>query len=83
MQTGRDKREGLRSDCFPIALWRYLRSEPPQMKKGTWCAQFFDHWDDVLPSRVMIITANNEDEAVDKAASQMGNAARIEFARVA
>ena len=52
------------------------------MKKGTWCAQFFDHWDDVLPSRVMIITANNEDEAVDKAASQMGNAARIEFARV-
>ena len=52
------------------------------MKKGTWCAKFFDDWDDALPSRLMIIAANTEDEAVDKAADQMGGAARIEFARV-
>ena len=45
----------------------------------TWCVDFFDKWDDASPSRSMIISANSEDEAVDKAAAQMGDAVRIEF----
>jgi hypothetical protein len=37
-------------------------------------------WDDALPSRSVTISADNEDEAVD-IATQMGDAARIEFTR--
>jgi len=48
-------------------------------QKGTWCAGIFDNWDDALPSRSLMISANSEDEAVDRAAAQMGDAARIEF----
>ena len=51
------------------------------MKEATWRADFFDKWDDTSPSRSVIISANSEDEAVDKAATQMGDAARIEFTR--
>jgi len=50
-------------------------------KNVTWCVDFFDKWDDASPSRSMIISANSEDEAVDKAAAQMGDAVRIEFTR--
>jgi hypothetical protein len=48
----------------------------------TWRADFFDDTDDALPSRSVFISADNEDDAVDKAVAQMGNAIRIEFTRV-
>ena len=48
---------------------------------ATWRADFFDGWDDTFPSRSATICADSEDEAVDKAAAQMGDAARIEFIR--
>jgi hypothetical protein len=41
------------------------------MKRGTWRADFSDDPDDLLPSRSAIISADNEDEAVDKAATQI------------
>ena len=47
----------------------------------TWRADFFDGWDYALPSRSVTIYPDSEDEAVDKAAAQMGDAARIEFTR--
>ena len=47
----------------------------------TWRADFFDKWDDASPSCSVIISANNEDEAVDKAVTQMDDAVRIEFTR--
>jgi hypothetical protein len=47
----------------------------------SWLADFFDGWDDALPSRSVTIYADSEDEAVDKAAAQIGDAARIEFTR--
>jgi hypothetical protein len=43
-------------------------------------ADFFNKWDDALLSRSVTISADNEDEAVD-IATQMGDAARIEFTR--
>jgi len=46
---------------------------------ATWWADFFDNWDDTFPSRSVMICANSEDEAVDKAAAQMGDAVQIEF----
>jgi hypothetical protein len=49
--------------------------------KTTWKADFFDNWDDASPSRSMTIAADSEDEAVDIAAAQMGDAARVEFTR--
>ena len=48
----------------------------------TWRADFFDDMDDALPSGSAIISADSEDDAVDKAAAQMGDAIRIEFTRV-
>jgi len=48
----------------------------------TWRADFFDGWDDLLPSRSMMIYADSEEEAVDEAAEQMGYAARVEFTRI-
>jgi len=48
----------------------------------TWREDFFDDMDDALPSRSAIISADSEDDAVDKAAAQMGDAIRIEFTRV-
>jgi hypothetical protein len=48
----------------------------------TWRADFFDDTDDALPSRSVIISVDSEDEAVDKAAAQMGDAVRVEFTRV-
>jgi hypothetical protein len=51
-------------------------------KVGTWCAKFFDNWDDDLPSRLLIIPADTEDEAVDQAAAEMGEAAHVDFSRV-
>jgi hypothetical protein len=51
------------------------------MNRATWRADFFDSWDDVAPSRSVMIRADSEDEAVDQAAAQMGGAARIEFTR--
>jgi hypothetical protein len=45
----------------------------------TWRVDFFDDWDDVSPSRSMIITANSEDEAVEMAAVHMGDATHVEF----
>jgi hypothetical protein len=44
-------------------------------------ADFFDYWDDALPSRSVTIYADSEDQAVDKASAQMGDAVRIEFTR--
>jgi hypothetical protein len=51
-------------------------------KQGIWCAEFFDNWDDASPSRLIIVTAGSEEEAVDQAAAQMGSAARVDFVRV-
>jgi hypothetical protein len=48
----------------------------------TWRADFFDDTDDALPSRSAIIWADSEDDAVDKAAAQIGDAIRIEFTLV-
>ena len=48
----------------------------------TWRADFFDDTDDALASRSVFISADNEDDAVDKAVAQMGNAARVEFIRM-
>jgi hypothetical protein len=48
---------------------------------ATWRADFFDNWDDTLPSRSVTICADDENDAVDKAAAQMGSMARIEFTR--
>jgi hypothetical protein len=48
----------------------------------TWRADFFDDPDDRSPSRSVIISADNEDEAVEKAVVQMGEAKRVEFSRV-
>ena len=45
----------------------------------TWRADFFDDTDDALPSRSAIISADSEDDAVDKAAAQMGDAVLVEF----
>jgi hypothetical protein len=47
--------------------------------KKTWRADFFRDPDDTSPSRSVIISADSEDEAVDKAAAQMGDAVRVEF----
>ena len=52
------------------------------MKQGTWRADFFDDTDDLLPSRSVIISADSEDDAVDQATAQMGDAVRVEFTRV-
>jgi hypothetical protein len=49
--------------------------------KKTWRADFFDDTDDILPSRSAIISADSEDEAVDLAIAQMGNAVHIQFTR--
>jgi hypothetical protein len=48
----------------------------------TWRADFFDDTDDALPSRSMIILADNEDDAVNKAAAQMIDAVCVQFSRV-
>ena len=48
----------------------------------TWRADFFDDMDDALPSGSAIISADSEDDAVDKAAALMGDAVRVEFTRV-
>ena len=48
----------------------------------TWRADFFDDTDDALPFRSVIISADNEDDAVDKAVAQMGDAVCVEFTRV-
>jgi hypothetical protein len=50
--------------------------------KKTWRADFFRDPDDTSPSRSVIISADSEDEAVDKAAAQMGDAVRIEITPV-
>jgi hypothetical protein len=52
------------------------------MKQSAWRADFFDNWDDAFPSRSVTISADTEEEAVDKAAALMGGAARIEFAPI-
>jgi hypothetical protein len=46
---------------------------------ATWRADFFDDWDDASPSRSMIISANSDDEIVNEAESQIGDAVRLEF----
>jgi hypothetical protein len=46
-----------------------------------WQADFFDNSDDPSPSRSMTIAANSEDEAVEKAAAQIGDASHVEFSR--
>jgi hypothetical protein len=48
----------------------------------TWRADFFDDPDDRSPSRSVVISADNEDEAVEKAVAQMGEGMRVEFSRV-
>ena len=50
--------------------------------KKTWRAEFFDDTDDSLASRSVVISADSEDEAVDKAAALMGDAVRVEFTHV-
>jgi hypothetical protein len=50
--------------------------------KKTWRADFFADPDDTSPSRSVIISADSEDEAVDKAAAQIGDAVRVEFTHV-
>jgi hypothetical protein len=52
------------------------------MRPGTWRAEFFDDWDDQSPPRSVIVFAQNEDDAVEKAAAQIGDAARLEFTRI-
>jgi hypothetical protein len=42
-------------------------------------ADFYDDSDSLSPSRSVIISAADEEEAVEWAADHMGNAARIEF----
>jgi hypothetical protein len=51
------------------------------MKKKVWQADFFDDWDDLIPSRSMTISAVNEEKAVSRAVARMGAAARVEFTR--
>ena len=46
---------------------------------ATWRVDFFDDWDDVAPSRSMVISANRDDEIVDEAESEMGDAVRLAF----
>ena len=50
--------------------------------KKTWRADFFDDPDDTSPSRSVIISADSEDEAVDKAVAQMGEAIFVGFTRM-
>jgi hypothetical protein len=47
-----------------------------------WRADFFDDTDDALPSRSVIISADNEDDAVDKAVAQMIDTVCVEFTRM-
>jgi hypothetical protein len=42
-----------------------------QITEATWRADFFDDTNDLSPCRSVIIAADCEDEAVDKAAAQM------------
>ena len=50
--------------------------------KKTWRADFFTETDDILPSRLVIIFADSEDEAEDRAVTQIGDAVRVEFIRM-
>jgi hypothetical protein len=50
--------------------------------KKTWRADFFDDPDDTSPSRTVIVSADTEDEAVDEAVAQMGEAVRVELIRM-
>jgi hypothetical protein len=52
------------------------------MKKVALRADFFDNWDDLAPSCSKIIRAESEDAAIEKAAAQIGNAARVEFSPI-
>jgi len=47
----------------------------------TWRADFFNEWDDLSPSRSMIISANTDDEIVKEAEADMRGAARVELIR--
>jgi hypothetical protein len=47
---------------------------------ATWRADFFDDWDDASPpSRSIIISANSDDEVMEEAKAEMGDAVRLEF----
>jgi hypothetical protein len=46
---------------------------------ATWRADFFKDWDDVSPSRSMIISANSDDEVVKEVVDEMGDAACVEI----
>jgi hypothetical protein len=59
-----------------------IRSQPKRRKIATWRADFFDDSDDMSPSRSVMIFADSEDDAVAKAAAQMGDAAQVNFIRV-
>ena len=51
------------------------------MNSVTMRVGFFDDFKDIVPSRSLIISACSEEEVVDRAAVQMGDAARVEFDR--
>jgi hypothetical protein len=47
---------------------------------ATWRADFFDDWDDAsAPSRSIILSANSDEEVVEEAKAEMGEAVRLEF----
>jgi ribosomal protein L20A (L18A) len=52
------------------------------MKEIALRADFFDNWDDSAPSCTKIIRAESEEAAIEKAAAQIGNAARVEFSPI-
>jgi hypothetical protein len=56
-----------------------IGSENERAKIFTLRADFYDDPEAWSPTRSVIICASNEEEAVERAAAQMGNAARIEF----
>ena len=45
----------------------------------TWRADFFKDWDDVSPSRSMIISANTDDQVLKEVEDEMGDTACVEI----
>ncbi len=71
---------------FPVGNVHKSQSSFPMTAHSggvaTWRADFFDNWYDTSPSRSAMISADSEDEAVDEAVAQMGDAARVGFTRM-
>jgi hypothetical protein len=62
-----------------------VRSVSANRPAGSNCAQiahiFFDNWDDVAPSRSMVVYAYKDDEVGQEDEAEMDNAARVELTR--